>query len=115
MTHNPLGLLPFQVEDVDHLSLVEGRLLGNDAGTGKTFEAGELDRLVRTSDPEVRLGVWKPTLIVVPRNMRYTWERCFKKYRPEERLSVIDTRSPKHRQVFVDSVKSQSHDVYVIH
>lgn len=112
---NPLGLLPFQLDDVDHLSLIEGRLIGNDAGTGKTFEAGELDRLVRESDTEVKLGVWKPTLIVVPRNLRYTWSRWLKKFRPDERVSIIDTRSPKHRQVFVDSLRNQSHDIYVIH
>jgi SNF2 family DNA or RNA helicase len=120
MSSNPLGLRPFQLADVDHLSLQYGRLIANDPGTGKTFEAGELDRLARMADPEIKLGIWKPTLIVVPKNLRYTWARWFMKYRPDEKLFVIDTRPATKSRLaghvaLENSLKSHAHDIYIVH
>lgn len=100
---------------MDHLCLVEGRLLADDPGLGKTFMAGEMDRLLRVSDQGVKAGEWKPTLVVVPKNLRYTWGEWYARYRPHTRTIVIDTRSPKHREVFANAVKSRSHDVYICH
>lgn len=77
--------------------------------------AGELDRLIRESDQDVKVGVWRPTLVVVPKALRYTWGEWYAKYRPDERTIVIDTRSAKHRQPFVDAIRSRSHDIYICH
>ncbi len=115
MSGNPLGLRPFQLTAVDHLALRPDRLLADDPGLGKTFMAGELDRLARTTDKDVAVGYWKPTLVICPKALLYTWGEWFARYRPEERAIVIDPRSPKAREPFRDALLNRSHSVYIVH
>ena len=115
MSTNPLGLRPFQQTAVDKLSPVTGRLLGDEPGLGKTFQAGELDRLVRTVDARVADGQWLPTLVLAPKAMLYTWGAWYAKYLPNTKTIVVDARSKKHREKFETALKERTHDVYIIH
>ena len=115
MSTNPLGLRPFQLTAVDKLSPVPGRLIGDEPGLGKTFEAGELDRLVRLADARVADGQWLPTLVLAPKAMLYTWAAWFAKYRPDEKVIVVDARTKKHREKFEKALKERTHDIYIVH
>jgi len=79
-----LSLLSFQTEDVWKLKSKRARLIGNDPGTGKTYEGIALDQLNRSGDghkdctPE-KLAEWFPnrklkTLIVAPKSVLGVWD-----------------------------------------
>jgi SNF2 family DNA or RNA helicase len=112
---NPLGLRPFQLAAADHLDRLPGRLVADDPGTGKTFTAGELDRRCRERDLDVRCGAWRPTLVICPKAMLYTWGGWYAQYRPDERLAVLDPRTADTRKPFKKAVLEQTADIYVVH
>lgn len=114
-TTNPLGLRPFQLAAADHLDRLPGRLIADDPGTGKTYMAGELDRRCRERDLDIRCGAWKPTLVICPKAMLYTWGGWYAELRPNERLAVLDPRSADTREPFKKAVLNQSADIYVVH
>lgn len=114
-SNNPLGLRPFQLADVDYLAAQRGRLLGHDMGLGKTFMAGELDRRCRQEDLEIRCGVWKPTLVLCPKAVVYTWGVWYAEYCPTERVAVIDPRTADTRKKFKRALIDQTADIYIIH
>lgn len=74
-----LALLPFQSEDVEKLKSKRARLIGNDPGTGKTYEGIALDLYNRAGDgnPKVEHDKYKvkKTLIVCPKNALDVWDR----------------------------------------
>lgn len=75
-----LDLLHFQSEDVEKLKSKRARLVGNDPGTGKTYEGIALDLCNRSGDgnPKVAdiVADWKvkKTLIVCPKNALAVWD-----------------------------------------
>lgn len=73
--------------------------------------AGELDRLTRLA----HRGGWKPTLVICPKALLYTWGEWFARCRPTERVMVIDPRSKATREPFLTSLRDHLHDIYVIH
>lgn len=77
-----MPLLPFQQEDVDKLKSKRSRLIGNDPGTGKTYEGIALDQANRQGDgnkSEHVEGYLKDhrvlkTLVVCPKNAIDVWD-----------------------------------------
>lgn len=72
----PLTLLPFQTEDVEKLKSKRSRLIGNEPGTGKTYEGIALDLANRAGDghPKVEVPQVAKTLIVCPKNALAVWD-----------------------------------------
>lgn len=68
-----MTLLPFQTEDVDKLKSKRSRLVGNDPGTGKTYEGIALDQANRNGD-----GNDKPVVL-----------DYLEKYGPPSRLKTL--------------------------
>lgn len=112
---NPLGLRAFQLADVEFLAPQMGRLLAHDPGLGKTYMAGDLDRRCREADLDVRCGAWKPTLVICPKAMLYTWGAWYAENRPAERIALMDPRGAKNRKPFKDALLNQSADIYIVH
>jgi SNF2 family DNA or RNA helicase len=109
MSSNPLGLRPFQIAAVDHLSLQSGRLIADDPGLGKTYMAGELDRLARLADRS------KPTLVLCPKAMLYTWGEWYARNLPDTKVSVMDPRTATSRKEWVWALRERDSDVYIVH
>lgn len=96
-------LFDFQREDVMKLVDRKGRLIANDPGTGKTYEAIALDKLCREHNPES-----KYTLVLAPKTVLGVWEQHFNDLCPELTTVVID---PKKRGEFL---KTPGH-VFILH
>lgn len=74
-----MELFGFQQEDVDKLQHVRSRLIGNDPGTGKTYEGIALDLRARAALPSSKGQVvgWPKTLVVCPKAAIEVWdEHC---------------------------------------
>lgn len=76
MTFNLFG---FQEEDVTKLKSKRARLIGNDPGTGKTYEAIALDLANRSGDGNSKIDVdeypVKKTLIIAPKSVLDVWDQ----------------------------------------
>lgn len=76
-----LDLLAFQREDVEKLKTKRSRLIGNDPGTGKTYEGIALDLANRSGDGNAKVNLKDrfstgklKTLIVCPKNALDVWD-----------------------------------------
>jgi SNF2 family DNA or RNA helicase len=78
-----IDLLPFQAEDVLKLKVQRARLIGNDPGTGKTYEGIALDQLNRKGDGNAKVdvaslftdrGLALKTLVVAPKSVLNVWD-----------------------------------------
>jgi SNF2 family DNA or RNA helicase len=72
--------------------------------------AGERDRRIRATTRSN-----KPTLIVCPKALLYTWGEWYANNLPGTRLSVIDPTSKATRQVWLNHLSGRTADVFVIH
>lgn len=108
---NPLGLRPFQLADVNHVELQAGALFAHQPGLGKTFMAGDRDRRLRA----VPSSAGKPTLIVCPKALLYTWGEFYANNLPHVRLAVLDPTNSRTRQPWINALVGQTADVFVIH
>jgi SNF2 family DNA or RNA helicase len=100
-----MPLYDFQQEDVDKLVDVNNALIMNEMGTGKTYEAIELDRIRREQTPH-----YKPkTLVVCPLSVTGSWEDHFTEL-TDLRVRRID---PKNRMAFLKDMDDA--DVFLLH
>jgi SNF2 family DNA or RNA helicase len=74
----PLNLLGFQAEDVLKLKSKRSRLIGNDPGTGKTYEGIALDLANRAGDGNSKVDASdykvKKTLVLAPKSVLGVWD-----------------------------------------
>jgi SNF2 family DNA or RNA helicase len=91
-------LLDFQHEDVQKLKSKRARLVGNDPGTGKTYEAIALDQLNRAGDgndkvnlAELFQGRAMKTLVVVPKSVLSSWDEHLMEL-TEDDIYVVNTK-----------------------
>jgi len=104
-------LYNFQREDVERLTDLRSVLIGNEMGTGKTYEAVALDE-IRREEVSTTWETSLRTLVVAPLSVLPVWEEHYNELVPYLRTVVID---PKNRGVFLSSLKNDSHDVYIVH
>ena len=102
-------LLPFQEEDAKKLALIKGRLIANEMGTGKTYEAIALDLILRKALSIKNPGYRPKTLVVAPlTTLKSPWESHIKDL-TNLKVRVI---SPKRREIFL---RDADPDVFVLH
>jgi hypothetical protein len=77
-----IGLYPFQITGVDHLSRREKALLGDEMGLGKTVQI--LAALPRENMP--------PVVLVCPASLKLNWRNESKRWAPTYRFTVLDGR-----------------------
>lgn len=101
-----MELYGFQKEDVNKILPKGNGLIGSEMGTGKTFEAIELD--MQWYNPRKS----RPTLVVAPINTFGSWKEKYGLYSPESDVTVIDR---KDRDSFLDAIRKRRGDVFVMH
>ncbi len=104
------NLYDFQVEDVEKLLTVKSVLIGNEMGTGKTYEAIALDLWRRDHVPDTWQTKAK-TLVIAPLSVVPVWEAHFADLTD---LSVV-VLHPKNRREFLQCLQSPLYDVYILH
>lgn len=96
-------LYPFQDEDVRKLLFVRNRLIANDMGTGKTFEAIALDLLQRHQKTNTK------SLVIAPLStLKSTWEEHIRDLTDLK----VRTINPKYRKIFLRDAEP---DVFILH
>lgn len=106
-----MRLYPFQKAMVDAFESVPNVLVGDDMGTGKTFEALALDLRRRTTQLNGHKQTDYKTLIVAPLTVLSSWVFHIKQIWPGGRIAVID---PKNRQDLIDKL-SRPYHYYIVH
>lgn len=116
-------LYPFQREDVEALVDRKAVLIGNEMGTGKTYEAIALDvqrrhwwytgsdlgpDLVHTAAQRARAH----TLVVCPLTVVPSWANHYRDLAPSLEVVTLD---PRNRGEFLQRLKARDADVYILH
>lgn len=92
-----MPLLHFQTEDVEKLHAKKSRLIGNDPGTGKTYEALAMDQMNRSGRGHAKVEVPRvaKTLIICPKTVVGVWDQHCMDLTDED-VYIID---PKKRHL----------------
>jgi SNF2 family DNA or RNA helicase len=104
-------LYPFQKALVDRFEIVPAVLIGDDMGTGKTFEALALDLRRRTTQLTGYKQTDCKTLIVAPLSVLGSWEKHIGAIWNGARVAVLN---PKNRDDLIRKLRQPYH-YYVIH
>lgn len=87
-------LFPFQVPGRDFLVTARKALLGDEMGSGKTFQTISALRVIEQQAGDYEQGAY-PALIVCPNTLKRNWEREIKRWLPEANPFVIHGAAPK--------------------
>jgi SNF2 family DNA or RNA helicase len=105
------GLYSFQVEGVDHLKGMRARLIGDEMGIGKTYEAIALD-VANRANPAEGAKSFTRTLVVCPLSMVDTWREKWTELVPGRKVVTCD---PKNRHEFETALLNNQHTVFICH
>lgn len=118
------SLLDFQEEDVQQLKGMRSRLIGNEPGTGKTFEGIALDLLNRNGEGNAKVNLKElfpngrmKTLIVCPKSVIGAWEEHCEKLTDED-VFVVPSKATdrKGRTKFVkDFLDPRTSGYFIVH
>jgi SNF2 family DNA or RNA helicase len=105
-------LYDFQQELVDKLGKpnIPSRLIGDEMGTGKTYESLAVDKVLRQSSGTTS---WAPrTLIVCPLSVFNHWAAHLRAMQPNATVYIIDR---KNRPAFIRALQSGGYTHYICH
>lgn len=100
-------LYPFQIPGRDFLVAAECAILGDEMGSGKTFQTIAALRIVDIVDVNNDEPAY-PALIVCPNSLKRNWEREIKRWLPEANPFVIHGTAPKRRKQLEEAVKAHN-------
>lgn len=95
-------LYPFQVPGRDFLVTAKHALLGDEMGSGKTFQTIAAMRLADS------MGEGYPALIVCPNTLKRNWEREIRQWLPEANPFVIHGAADKRRKQIEEAAASEN-------
>lgn len=95
-------LYPFQVPGRDFLVTAREALLGDEMGSGKTFQTIAAIRLADS------MGEGYPALIVCPNTLKRNWEREIRQWLPEANPFVIHGAADKRRKQLAEASESDN-------
>lgn len=95
-------LYDFQVPGRDFLVAAERAILGDEMGSGKTFQT---IAALRAAD---RVGEAYPALIVCPNTLKRNWEREIKRWLPEANPFVIHGTAAKRRKQLAEAEQADN-------
>lgn len=95
-------LYPFQVPGRDFLVTAREALLGDEMGSGKTFQTIAAMRLADS------MGEGYPALIVCPNTLKRNWEREIRQWLPEANPFVIHGAADKRRKKLAEAAESDN-------
>lgn len=104
-------LYPFQIPGADFLVAAENALLGDEMGSGKTFQTIAAIRRVDMIMEEFGGGAY-PALIVCPNTLKRNWEREIRQWLPEANPFVIQGSAAKRRKQIAEA--SQAPNAIII-
>lgn len=90
-------LYPFQIPGADFLVAAQNAVLGDEMGSGKTFQTIAAMRRVDMIMEEFGGGAY-PALIVCPNTLKRNWEREIRQWLPEANPFVIHGPADKRRK-----------------
>ena len=93
-------MYPFQVPGRDFLVTAREALLGDEMGSGKTFQTIAAIRLADS------MGEAYPALIVCPNTLKRNWEREIRQWLPEANPFVIHGSADKRRKQIAEAAES---------
>jgi len=100
-------LYPFQIPGADFLVTARNAVLGDEMGSGKTFQTIAALRRVDMMSGVVEEGSEAyPALIVCPNTLKRNWEREIRQWLPEANPFVIHGSAAKRRKQLAEAVKS---------
>jgi SNF2 family DNA or RNA helicase len=100
-------LYPFQIPGADFMVLARSALLGDEMGSGKTFQTIAAIRRVDMILPEYGGGAY-PALIVCPNSLKRNWEREIKRWLPEANPFVIQGSAAKRRVQITEAAEASN-------
>jgi len=100
-------LYPFQIPGADFMVLARSALLGDEMGSGKTFQTIAAMRRVDMILPEYGGGAY-PALIVCPNSLKRNWEREIKRWLPEANPFVIQGSAAKRRVQIAEAAEADN-------
>jgi SNF2 family DNA or RNA helicase len=107
---------PFQRELVARLGVqeIKGRLIGDEPGLGKTYEALWIHQKLVAGYNHQNLWAQRMqrTLVLAPWSVHEAWARHIRMVFPEAKIVTIDR---KKRQPFIDAVRAGRADFYICH
>lgn len=95
-------LYPFQIPGRDFLVTAREALLGDEMGSGKTFQTIAAIRLADS------MGEGYPALIVCPNTLKRNWEREIRQWLPEANPFVIHGAADKRRKQLAEAAESDN-------
>jgi SNF2 family DNA or RNA helicase len=98
-------LYPFQIPGSDFLVAAQNAILGDEMGSGKTFQTIAAMRRVDMIMEEFGGGAY-PALIVCPNTLKRNWEREIRQWLPEANPFVIQGSAAKRRKQIAEAVKA---------
>lgn len=99
-------LYPFQIPGADFLVAAERAILGDEMGSGKTFQTIAGIRRVDMIPEEFGGGAY-PALIVCPNTLKRNWEREIRQWLPEANPFVIHGTATKRRKQLEEAAKAE--------
>lgn len=100
-------LYPFQIPGADFMVLARSALLGDEMGSGKTFQTIAAIRRVDMILPEYGGGAY-PALIVCPNSLKRNWEREIRRWLPEANPFVIQGSAAKRRVQITEAAEASN-------
>lgn len=95
-------LYPFQIPGRDFLVMAQNAILGDEMGSGKTFQTIAALRCVDMIMEEFGGGSY-PALIVCPNTLKRNWEREIRRWLPEANPFVIQGSAAKRRKQIAEA------------
>lgn len=100
-------LYPFQIPGADFLVAAQYAVLGDEMGSGKTFQTIAAIRRVDMIMEEFGGGAY-PALIVCPNTLKRNWEREIRQWLPEANPFVIHGTAAKRRKQLAEAPKADN-------
>jgi SNF2 family DNA or RNA helicase len=98
-------LYPFQIPGRDFLVMAQNAVLGDEMGSGKTFQTIAALRCADMSEGPVESTAY-PALIVCPNTLKRNWEREIRQWLPEANPFVIQGSAVKRRKQLAEAEKA---------
>lgn len=100
-------LYPFQIPGRDFLVMARNAVLGDEMGSGKTFQTIAALRVVDMLNADNDEPAY-PALIVCPNTLKRNWEREIRRWLPEANPFVIQGSAAKRRKQLAEAAKAHN-------
>lgn len=103
-------LYPYQKNAVARMIFSPNTLLAHDVGAGKTYE------MIAAGQEQIRMGLSKKNMYVVPNNIVGQWKSIFEKLYPNAKILVVEPKNFKQekRETVLENIRDKDYDGIII-